>query len=282
MCGVSATDAAAVDDVSKVPGVGEGELCAACGYALQGLPAAGTCPECGRAYSDDVIVIYGYARGNHATASTARPRSLIWFALTPVAYVLMFLPALGGRDWAIGVFALLYAAAFGISVWFRRNQTHPGTVQARFNRLGCVQHANTVNPGPRLAGLVFLGGIALLWLVGAVRELDMGWVVALGILSLLCATLYGLIRSQRRRAERVGLMVDLTDDLHRAVPTGWGDTGEFLIERTSDGGGFRLRVEARGRLAGTAIDIEVRMPAERLEGLVRRISSWKEAKLGET
>jgi hypothetical protein len=42
-------------------------LCTRCGYALQGLPSRGRCPECGRAYSPDVLVLFGNGQGGEKT-----------------------------------------------------------------------------------------------------------------------------------------------------------------------------------------------------------------------
>src|SRR6478672_9315375 len=34
-------------------------VCGDCGYSLKGLPEEGRCPECGAAYSPDVLVLWG-------------------------------------------------------------------------------------------------------------------------------------------------------------------------------------------------------------------------------
>src|SRR5712672_2511371 len=44
------------------------EACPDCDYALAGLPAEGVCPECGRAYDQDTVVLYGRGGGVHENA----------------------------------------------------------------------------------------------------------------------------------------------------------------------------------------------------------------------
>ncbi len=58
------------------------QICPACDYALAGLPPEGTCPECGGQYDQSLIVLDGWARGDHVHVGNARP----WIA------VLLLLP----------------------------------------------------------------------------------------------------------------------------------------------------------------------------------------------
>lgn len=67
------------------------ELCWACGYALNGLPENGVCPECGETYDVHSLRLAGIGRGAQAGETTARWSTVlmlcavnainIWFAL---------------------------------------------------------------------------------------------------------------------------------------------------------------------------------------------------------
>src|SRR5438045_7361553 len=58
------------------------DLCPACGYALEGLPEEGRCPECGVEYRPGLIVLHGFGGG----ISTGRAR-LAW--TTAAVYVVI-------------------------------------------------------------------------------------------------------------------------------------------------------------------------------------------------
>ncbi len=54
--------------------------CGGCGYALNGLPDVGVCPECGKPYDQETVVLHGWARGSHANLANASSRSCSGFA----------------------------------------------------------------------------------------------------------------------------------------------------------------------------------------------------------
>ncbi len=56
------------------------DRCPDCGYLLTGLPERGICPECGFAYNEQMIVLYGWARNVRGSEGTQRPWAGWWAA----------------------------------------------------------------------------------------------------------------------------------------------------------------------------------------------------------
>jgi hypothetical protein len=56
------------------------EFCPQCDYSLKGLPAKGTCPECGRGYDSEFIILRGTPSMNHETGAFSRVAVLANFA----------------------------------------------------------------------------------------------------------------------------------------------------------------------------------------------------------
>jgi hypothetical protein len=127
--------------------------CPACGYELEGLAPEGTCPECGEAYDQSVVVLHGYGAGGDI--ATARPRAAL---LAGGFYLLMLWWYLGGsirtggRDPFMITWATLSMLWIGWSLWKRAASDMPGLVQVRLSPLGASQIRNPaagrVKPGP--------------------------------------------------------------------------------------------------------------------------------------
>ena len=45
--------------------------CAECGYSLRELPERGRCPECGRGYTSEELVLFGWACGKLANLTNS-------------------------------------------------------------------------------------------------------------------------------------------------------------------------------------------------------------------
>lgn len=120
------------------------DVCPGCAYQLEGLPPEGVCPECGRAYDQKTVILYGWAAGSKADPGNARP----WHAAALLALPLAYCVARGVRAWGKGqsfrvVFfaALVVAIAWGL--WRRFTSFEPGLAQVRLSDAGCVQADTT-------------------------------------------------------------------------------------------------------------------------------------------
>ena len=124
-------------------------LCPGCGYSLTGLGDEGVCPECGRPFDPRTVVLFGWARGTHATAVTATP----WVAAGVLALQSMAsLNAFINPNSSPGVrraMAVMWLGIIGWVVWQRRNRPElPGRVQVRLSDAGCVQIDNPDKDAP--------------------------------------------------------------------------------------------------------------------------------------
>jgi hypothetical protein len=116
------------------------EVCPSCGYSLEGLPGEGRCPECGRHYNQSVVVLHGWARGQHASVHTAPFRTAVWLWVAQSAYVLqMFINPIPRSWWWAGPVLVAWVAFSAWIFWRRRDSTLPGLVQVLLSAAGCAQ-----------------------------------------------------------------------------------------------------------------------------------------------
>jgi hypothetical protein len=52
--------------------------CPECDYALDGLPSAGKCPECGHTYDSNCLIFRGYQAGRSANYATGTRKRMVW------------------------------------------------------------------------------------------------------------------------------------------------------------------------------------------------------------
>lgn len=115
--------------------------CPGCGYALEGLPPEGTCPECGGAYRRGVIVLHGFGSG----MATGPTRSAVTEVLINVVVAAFFLSGWIRRG-RLGLADILYPAFLfawtGWALWKRWQSDMPWPVQVWLGRDGARQVNN--------------------------------------------------------------------------------------------------------------------------------------------
>ena len=120
------------------------DVCPGCAYQLEGLPPEGLCPECGRAYDQKTIILYGWAAGSKADAGNAKPWHAALLAAVPLAYcAAMIVRALRrGHEIRLVLFSG-WAAVMIWLVWRRFTFRGPGLAQIRLSDAGCLQADST-------------------------------------------------------------------------------------------------------------------------------------------
>ena len=128
-------------------------VCPRCDYPLTGLPVAGFCPECGRAYGDGTAHLYGYAAGSKARQTTGKPPSAVGLAFGWATTLAMI-----GFVWVHGrgnTTSLIYlwtmpASLIGLAIttWRRQAGTGSGVVRVAIGPAGVSQGVRGFGPVP--------------------------------------------------------------------------------------------------------------------------------------
>jgi hypothetical protein len=118
--------------------------CPGCGYALDGLPPEGTCPECGGPYDQSAVVLHGFGAGQHSNLATARPGMALVVGLLCVGYVWWGVHdwLRGGRDTSTLFWVVVLLVWVAWSIWKRSTSDMPGLVQVRLGAYGALQVNN--------------------------------------------------------------------------------------------------------------------------------------------
>jgi hypothetical protein len=129
------------------------KVCPRCDYSLTGLPRVGNCPECGRAYDQIAVYLYGDAAGNRQTAWNRRLKKrsqLIWRTVFILPFCLflswqMFRSRMAMFGWIqIAQFTIPLAILF----WRSFSDSGSGLVQVKLTPDGVCQGTRGLGPIP--------------------------------------------------------------------------------------------------------------------------------------
>ncbi len=279
------------DAVPPIPQCLWTTVCPNCGYPLTGLPDEGMCPECGAAYDQSEVILYGWGRGQHENVATAKRSRMIWLLIVPLAWILIQLWPMSQmpRSYFPGEFPIIASVALFALVrglFQRRATQHPGAVQIRLNHLGCVQYDNLA--GPSLAQRLWASHSWLAMTAVAVGLIILRARADIGVFPfcfLLVATLLFIPirwKAGRRYYQAARLIpdhaiADANAALVERVP--WKNIADYQLDRLRRGG-HRLRINAKLESFALAdrskypVDAEINCDAEQIEQLRTLISQW--------
>jgi hypothetical protein len=141
------------------------ESCPDCDYALAGLPAEGVCPECGRAYDQETVVIFGLGAGVHASLAHTPRRHAVAQIICAIVCPFAIWFAANRRAWVL-VAAAAVAAYFAVEITRRYTSRRGALAQVRVNVAGCVQD-DAPDDGPNTGPLRMIAESLVFMLMAA-------------------------------------------------------------------------------------------------------------------
>jgi hypothetical protein len=245
------------DERYEIPACLKPTLCPNCAYSFDGLPAGGVCPECGRSRDADEVVFYGWGRGRHESVGTARRSRIAWVSFLSAFWLFIqswqyfFLSKLDRLYLTMMWLPMLAIWAYAI---FNRSETrHPGQVQVRLTKEGCVQYSNLNGPSFLSQMMFAYGWVAVLAI--SIALLVSFWRGKMGALQFwiwfpiaMGATVglwYGNRKFRWELAKvREGSLADANAPYRKVCP--WSKVSEFSLIRSRKDGLYRLKMEGGG------------------------------------
>ncbi|MDB5294553.1 MAG: hypothetical protein JWO31_536 [Phycisphaerales bacterium] len=258
--------------------------CPGCGYALTGLPDAGTCPECGAAYDRDrEVVLFGHGTGTMGDPTNESDKAfavrMLLGLINPVLFWLIYrsMPGWSGV-WAVWLITPASQLAVRAVVW--ANRPPRGMVRVRLSP-DAVRQEDLVP-----AAAAFGRRLAIAWAVAFAVVLAVAlrtdrsfaeqapW-VWVAIAAMVVAT-YVSAR-QRRDPGLPRPRSWLPWSRRRVLANPWADSENVQLGEEKPGV-YRLRCPPSQPFVGrTYADAQVRLSPAEADALRARMRAWRRA-----
>ena len=233
------------------------EVCPGCAYLLAGLPAEGACPECGRVYDRQSVVLYGWN----------------WRLTAPVLFASFNLLMLSanqglhpaGRLVLIGGLIALATAAVAQRLTIR----HPAPIYVWLGPEGCAEYDLRGDLLPKWAPFAIC--CATVFVALLLSDFGMIFIgsVAIGIMVVLCIDAIAKNRRLRRGPPVLPSQV-------RVSFAEWSEIAAVTIERGWRARAYRLRIRKHRHCwwGSDPVDAEILCSDAQVEPLRKCIEEW--------